>query len=489
MILLWFCVLTVEASNVDYYTASVFEYMPIYDEKQPIPITVYKNLFIYNEMTVLAAKNEADIVVFPEYGLYPFLTREIFGRIAQFVPDPTEEDWNPCTDPDRYENASIITDLSCMARKNNIFLVSNLITFVTCNSSLRVCPLDGVFLYNTNVVFDRKGKLAARYHKYHLYDEDGIDVPEKPEFVTFDTDFGKFGTVVCFDLLWKEVTELIERWKIDSMVYTSWWADEFPNLFSIETQYSWSLRFDINLIASNKHIPGTGAVGSGIYRGPFISPHYVYNPNGKAKLSVSRVPRPGVKNLSDDNSIVFEFGTDHPGNNLSSGVCSEKILGPPKSPYDYRCLEMNLSNFTLIRLKETAEKIEACNDGLCCTLRYKIANYSLDEDYYLIVLNGSIHVRKYVLATEVCGLVRCDTFKGKACSVFPTKSFTIFEELNLTANFTTKYVYPSLMESEIRLPNTSKWSFNNNSLFLTQPMDGALLTASLFGRAYNRDPI
>ena len=60
--------------------------------------------------------------------------------------------------------------LSCSARRNSIYVVANLGEVVHCShddddddDDPVVCPQDGAFQYNTNVVFDRNGRLIARY--------------------------------------------------------------------------------------------------------------------------------------------------------------------------------------------------------------------------------------------------------------------------------------------------------------------------------------
>ena len=61
---------------------------------------------------------------------------------------------------------------------------------------------DGI--YNTVAIFDRKGELLGKYHKVHL--APGEEAVAKPgrEYPVFETDFGKLGAVVCYDLNFPE---------------------------------------------------------------------------------------------------------------------------------------------------------------------------------------------------------------------------------------------------------------------------------------------
>ena len=61
-------------------------------------------------------------------------------------------------------------------------------------------------------MFDRTGTLIAKYWKQNLFFEPVFDVPAEPVFTSFQTDFGvSFGTFICFDSLWEESTELLEK--------------------------------------------------------------------------------------------------------------------------------------------------------------------------------------------------------------------------------------------------------------------------------------
>ncbi len=73
-------------------------------------------------------------------------------------------------------------------------------------------------VYNTAYVFDRDGRLAAKHRKMHLFDIDvrGGQSFRESETLTagdhvtvFDTEFGKIGLCVCFDIRFPELARLM----------------------------------------------------------------------------------------------------------------------------------------------------------------------------------------------------------------------------------------------------------------------------------------
>jgi len=69
-------------------------------------------------------------------------------------------------------------------------------------------------VFNTSLLFDRNGELAARYRKIHLFD---VDLPGQPpiresftytpgeEVVTAQTEFGRAGLSICYDVRFPEL--------------------------------------------------------------------------------------------------------------------------------------------------------------------------------------------------------------------------------------------------------------------------------------------
>ena len=67
-------------------------------------------------------------------------------------------------------------------------------------------------LYNTNVFLDRQGNIAAKYDKLRIpTSEVNGGVLAGEEFLAFDTEFGKVGMEICYDLDYPEVAEGIVK--------------------------------------------------------------------------------------------------------------------------------------------------------------------------------------------------------------------------------------------------------------------------------------
>jgi predicted amidohydrolase len=99
-----------------------------------------------------------DIIVFPEYALTtiaPYNKRHLALQFSQFVPGP-DHNAIPCS-MEIKETGEIVKKLSCAAKSNQIYVVANML------EKYEDTPSKELLVFNTNVVFDRTGKIIARY--------------------------------------------------------------------------------------------------------------------------------------------------------------------------------------------------------------------------------------------------------------------------------------------------------------------------------------
>ncbi len=134
-----------------------------------------ENLDLFSGYIGIAADNNADIVCLPE-AITMVGTGKSYSEVSEPVPGPSTE------------------FLGSIARQFNIYIVAGILE--------RAGPV----IYNTAVLIDREGKLAGKYRKVSLPREEieGGITPGN-SYPVFDTDFGRIGMMICWDLQFPEV--------------------------------------------------------------------------------------------------------------------------------------------------------------------------------------------------------------------------------------------------------------------------------------------
>ncbi|KAF8782437.1 biotinidase-like [Argiope bruennichi] len=484
-----------EAHN-HFFTGAVYEHARYYSKNESASHIVETNLDCYRKATEIASSKGADVIVFPEYGIFPPLERAEVKKFMETIPDPKNARVNPCEESDVYSQRIILHTLSCMAKNNNIVVVANMGDLQKCEGEPD-CPEDGDFHFNANVAFDRDGTLLMKYHKEHLFYEFGMDLARAQQNATFETDFGTFATYICFDIDFGRMSEVGQWPTVDAVLFSTMFVDQAPQMMSIQFWESWALANNKTLLAANIQIPGFLAVGSGIFHGQEGALSYTFNPDGISKLVVARIPKSDFESVAPYASITamkddetWEWKGD--GKDVPE-VCSRTLLNDSTVvTRDYRCMEENMTDYTFVKLTAPKGRVDACNNGVCCFVDYETDG--MTEDYYLGVFNGTYnHFGRYNWCEEDCVMARCDPLGDRPCATFPMKSETVFRHLHLKGNFTSKVIYPSVTESGMRLVPRSDWHHHTHENLLSDihfdsKSGRKLLVAGLKGRCYDKDP-
>ena len=122
------------------------------------------------------------------------------------------ETWRGQKDSPESLDGPTVTAMAALAKKHNTYLV---------------CPIDrrdGTHRLNTAVLIDRTGTVTGVYDKvYPYWSEFDIKPPVEPgqEARVFQTDFGKVGLAICFDVNFPEVWQRLADQGAELVVWPS----------------------------------------------------------------------------------------------------------------------------------------------------------------------------------------------------------------------------------------------------------------------------
>lgn len=160
-----------------------------------------------------AAQFKSDLIAFPE----------ISNHLG--MSDPWAWVFEPLDGP-------TVTALSKKARENKIYVVCPMAT------------LEGGRRYNASILIGRDGKIVGVYHKnFPTHEELDLGVIPGTETPVFETDFGRVGLTVCFDLNYWEVGSAYCANNAELIIWSSMWDGG-------RMLTKWSIEFGFYMAAS-----------------------------------------------------------------------------------------------------------------------------------------------------------------------------------------------------------------------------------------------
>nr|XP_026488912.1 vanin-like protein 2 isoform X1 [Vanessa tameamea] len=463
------------------YTAAVVEYQ--------VQSNSTINLKNYVVLIQDASTQGADIVVFPEMTL----TR----RESVVVPinGALKEYPIPALQPEMYDE--ILVSISEAARQNQIYVVINVQEVLNCtdDATVEYCPERKLYLFNTNVVFDRNGAVIDRYRKINLFGEATRTPALTPDLGIFETDFGvTFGHYICFDLMFQvPAVQVVEKKNITDIVFTTMWFSEMPYLTAVQIQQAYAHSMNVNFLASGANNVGVGSAGSGIYSGKAGALISIMPGVPTTRLLVSKVPK-----------VPGEVEGTYPG----------PIYDDPSTHDDLILItDPSLPSHVTRLLREESEDFALFDKDVLCHFQVKLRKRDGATNYrYRAAAFSGVRSFSGVATggTRMCSVFACtgDTIDtcGKRFDKFEPNTTGIFDELRITAtvpeakvneglNASEAAYFPISLDTAIMPLKTNDYTFEKIMFFdlvtiITMDLknvDAELYTFSVWGRQYTTD--
>ncbi|XP_077980024.1 pantetheine hydrolase VNN2-like [Glandiceps talaboti] len=501
LIVIWLLVNTLELYSGallrdNGYVAAVFEHVTISDpdtyhhtaSREKAVKLMNQNLDIYDEQAKIASSRGAQIIVFPEYGLFgDGYDRNTILPFLETVPFPLTKHLNPCNDPIRYNMTKVLRRLSCIAKSYNIVVVAGMgaVSYCTVDDD-PACPSDSRYQYNAAVAFDVDGTLIGRYFKINLFGNEkntfNRGTIEKSNYGVFHTAFGSFGMIICYDMLFSDPAL---RWIYDdgikNIVFPTAWVNALPMLTAVTIQQAWAMAHGVNLLASNRHLPKEDMTGSGIFMGISGAVKYHHDmATSNSQLLINWVPA-----IKGDHRCCT--------NADRTSVSKETMVTPLKFTPQvedtfYGIMDNDL--YTFVLLEEEQDSISVCDGWLCCNISYTKhpGNYST-EVYALGVFNG-FHTAFTKFYLQVCIIMKCAEDEPSKCGSPISTATTVFEKFSLSGNFDQGvHLFPMVLTNNVVLPPITRWDtvYPYDHVW-SDDLSEPLVSAAIYGRWFERDP-
>nr|CAD7576104.1 unnamed protein product [Timema californicum] len=519
------------------YIAAVVEYSPV--TRDHVQHVITTNTDNYIQFIRQASLQDADVIVFPENGIVS--STGATDSYSTSVPHP-RQGCNPCLNNTQANMTQEMVRLSCAARYHRMYVVVNVpeVEMRTCNQTETV-------YYNTNVVFDRRGVVVARYRKYHLFLEPSFSRPEEPEISIFETDFGvRFGIFTCFDIIFQApAVQLVRKFNITDVIFPAKWFSELPFLTAVQGQAQWSHAMDANLLASGYSEPSVGSTGSGIYGGRSGALVTLMASTNTSQLLIATVPKKKTK--SQEVVVAAAVKGQGPENNNVRAILenpSDGSLGDTPDdqerstdlprvhvPFSMMIEDLTAYSATSLEIDSLTDggqqnvTSSLCHGRLCCELTASLTNNVIgsssessggdlvppnetvnDYRYMFVVYDG---IREFsgvaTAGIQICALIACGNSSKSSCGLMLT-------DLGSDARMKTTFHYIAVEgvfkgnDNAAQMPNTltasygvlapRSFEFSRGDAardgevavrLRTRLESDEILTFGIFGRDYTRD--
>lgn len=171
--------------------------MPVHEKKED-------TVRYLQDMMAEVCENNVDIVCLPEMFCCPFIN----SKFPEYAEEEGGYLWTVCSE---------------LAKKHGVYLAAGTMPEVEYGSD----DAESNNIYNTAYVFDRNGQQIAKHRKMHLFEiyrdgkvlySEGDTLSAGNEITMFDTEFGKAGLIVCYDIRFIELSRIMKLKGMEFMI-------------------------------------------------------------------------------------------------------------------------------------------------------------------------------------------------------------------------------------------------------------------------------
>lgn len=208
-----------------------------------------KNIEKAEKYVSQAKKENVDLIVFPEIYM-------------QYVPSNSEI---KLADIAESIEGDFVKGMSQIAKDNGVYIIFGM---------YEKHPEDAERAFNTAVLINSSGDVIYSYRKTHLYDafitkESDRVIPGEDSYVVVETDIGKIGIMICYEVRFPEIARKLTLEGADVIVVpTAWVKGELKDIH-------WSTLLQARAIENTTYMVGANQIGN-IFTGYSM----IYDPMG-----------------------------------------------------------------------------------------------------------------------------------------------------------------------------------------------------------------
>ncbi|KAG5873699.1 hypothetical protein JTB14_000874 [Gonioctena quinquepunctata] len=458
---IFFVVLVLVSQTRSDYVAAVVEYQSI---KGTAPNkTIEENLHEYVTHIENAKGKYAEIIVFPEYGL------------TGMVEDPKEYSIEvPETGSGPNFTNYYLEELSKAARGHAIYVVVNLLE-KTKNEKNKT------LYYNTNVAFDKEGKIVGKSRKINLYYEPMLTPGNSSENrAIFNTDFGiTFGMFTCFDMFFFDPSRsILVNTSVSDIIFPTAWFSALPFFHSLSFHSAYAMANKVNVLASNLNDPMEGMGGSGVYGADGTVFSYFISGTPSSKLIIT-----SVKNTAKDFSpLGFEILDETSSKPLLDGYLATRYF----ESHNYQFKDLDLSQETLLE--------QICDGSFCCSFNITVSPNNSTDFYKLMAYRGPNRLEDFLQQNvKICSLVACKTILPSSCGTSNVTLGSQFKSISVETSVDDifdEFYQPITLTTDL-LPvfnttfNSTVANGSRSIVYATNKMEKNVLAFGIYGNSGN----